>query len=232
MGCGGCGGGGSGGGGGFPQPCNIIPTISCALASGAPASYLYDPFDDVRGWWNLSASYLDGGFLKPTGVTRNPTAVNLNIGSANPVGAELVTFIMNVRYQRFDNLTPSGAVGFRLGQTAAAENRYLVMGGFDNQAKGGYFQVRRINSSAFTSQEFYELQPPAVGSITDYELKAVVSPTTIDYYLDGVLKYSEILTLNFPGGFPQAITTDYVAGPQIAWPMDFALFGYGLPVNC
>ena len=235
MGCGGCGGGGaSGSGGGFPPPggCTVVPTISCALGGGSPASYLYDPFDDDRGWWNLNTSpaIITGGTLRPSVGFVN-RLVPLKLNSANPTGAQVVTLISNIRYRKDNGSTFGGGMVF-------GDGLWNITIGYRASSGQVVFSVGSgSESSPAPTNQYFETLPSDVNlSIYQHELKAEIEAAELRFYLDGVLKHTvagttSLVNANFP--VKCRVSNNAMDGSgQFNWSESFAMFGYGLPVDC
>lgn len=211
-----------------------IPTISCSIASGAPSSYIYDPFDTVMGWWDMAsggAAIVDSGFLKPNNVVGTVVNVPLKLNSENPTGAQVVTVINNIQNQRNDGNTRAG--GLTIGRVAAAQ-RFITIGYYNPLARSGVFRIGSVDTTTATGMLYVEALPAANLSVTNYELKVEVRPADVRYYLDGVLKLTEAVVMNLTDAtYPIRLkVTDTDAIPQYSFAMDFAMFGYGLPVTC
>lgn len=210
----------------------MVPTISCALGGGSPQSYLYDPFDDDRGWFNLVSpgAIITSGELRPNAASVN-RLVPLKLNSANPTGAQVVTLISNIRYRKDNGTTLGGGIVF-------GTNLLNLTIGYRTSSSEVVFSVGNASagSPAPTNLYFETLPGDVNGSIYQHELKAEIEAAEMRFYLDGVLKYTNAGTTNLAdANFPVKVRVSNLAqdgSSMFNWSESFAMFGYGLPVDC
>ncbi len=203
-----------------------IPTISCDGIGGTPTSYLYDPFDDIRGWWNNSViASPSGGDMRPVADTGSVDVTCL-ITSKNPVGSEIVTAISNHRFRYNTGFTFGGELGF--GSTAPT-----LRSGVGFYSGSIQYWVTTSANSPPASVVYSEAFPGSSLEIYNYQLRMEVTPTQVLCYLNGVLKYTHGSTVNLSTQFPMIRVSKTLGGTsQFNYCEDFVLYGYDLPVDC
>jgi hypothetical protein len=197
------------------------------LAEGNPDSYLYDPFEKNLGWWNLNAggvSEIAGGVLKPVGEGNR--TVPLLITSKTPGVGETVTAIARVQW----------AYGTQNGPAVSllVSGYYMVIAYSaitDPLNPGTYLWVTTsgsITPGGYVYRQFLGL----TGSGLFYsEFKMVLTSANIDFYLDGVLVWSQAVAVSL--ATPPQLRVSLGSVSMVAYYVtDFWLFGYNLPVTC
>lgn len=208
-----------------------IPTISCAGISGDPDSYLYDPFDDNRGWWNLTFSspntQITNGYIRP--VSPNFATTYNYLKSANPTGAQVVTSIATFRGQWESGFTYHGNHGFGKSGTVFRVGMGVLTGDLTNLR---FFVTQTAATPSVAGALYSEVMPDPQLIETSHVFKVEVTATQAKFYLDEVLKYTHGATIDMTVYEPSILTAFLSATRSYFFCEDYVLFGYTLPVHC